>query len=192
MPGASNHSREALPVRATPSYAGHSPASEVASRVGRGNTKKGTRPERLLEAALLRLGLTFDSHVSGLPGNPDIVFREMKVAVFCDGDFWHGRRWPERKAKLSRGANAEYWLAKIGRNRARDREVGRELRALGWRVVRVWESDVRMDADRVARTVARRCRLTPETIDPTSHAPLRTSPGGADEPLGRCRSPSQP
>lgn len=175
-------SQGARPVRTTPSYAGLSPASEAASRVGRGNTKQGTRPERLLEAALLRLGLSFQTHVTHLPGNPDIIFPETQVAVFCDGDFWHGRRWAARKARLARGANAEYWLAKIARNRARDRLVGRELRALGWRVVRVWESDVRKDAERVARAIVRRGGLIPLRAEPGNPTPPCTAPGAADAP----------
>jgi DNA mismatch endonuclease, patch repair protein len=174
------------PVRTTPTYAGRTPASEVASRVGRGNKKTGTQPERLLEAALRRLRLSFRAHIAHLPGNPDIVFSRARVAVFCDGDFWHGRNWAERKAKLSRGANADYWLAKIERNRARDRAVGRELRAMGWRVVRVWESDVRKNADRVARAIVRRGGLTLRTADPAVPPPRRTGPGVADVP----RAPS--
>jgi DNA mismatch endonuclease (patch repair protein) len=48
--------------------------------------------------------------VAELPGKPDIVFYGARLAVFCDGDFWHGRNWPERKRKLSRGSNSEYWV----------------------------------------------------------------------------------
>lgn len=70
-----------------------------------------------------------------LPGTPDFVFPKQKLAVFVDGDFWHGH--PER-CRLP-VAHAEYWRVKIKRNRARDRAVDRELRACGWRVLRIWE-----------------------------------------------------
>jgi DNA mismatch endonuclease, patch repair protein len=119
----------------------------------------GTHPERLLEQAFRELGLSFKRHVARLPGNPDLVFSAQRVAVFCDGDFWHGRHWAKRKAKLSSGRNADYWVAKINRNRARDRIVARELESLGWVSVRVWESDVRRAPDRVARIVAKRAGL---------------------------------
>jgi DNA mismatch endonuclease (patch repair protein) len=78
-----------------------------------------------------------------LPGCPDLIVVQDRIAVFCDGDFWHGRNWSARKRKLHTGWNASYWVAKIERNRARDREVNRALRRMGWRVVRVWESDIR-------------------------------------------------
>jgi len=158
--------RKGRRIRRTPSYAGRSPASAAASRVGRGNTKVGTRPERLLRAALRRLGLNFRYQAGQLLGAPDILFPQEQIAVFCDGDFWHGRRWPERKVKLMRGTNAAYWVAKIARNRARDRSIGRVLRALGWRVIRVWETDVCRNPDRVARAIARRTGLTYSNVKP--------------------------
>jgi DNA mismatch endonuclease (patch repair protein) len=82
-----------------------------------------------------------------------VILVDHRVAVFCDGDFWHGRSWQQRKAQLASGWNAEYWVAKIGRNRQRDRIVNRQLSGLGWGVVRVWESDVRRDPGRVARKI---------------------------------------
>jgi DNA mismatch endonuclease (patch repair protein) len=141
--------------RSTPSYAGYSPASPKASRMGRGNRKTGTQPEQLLEGSLRRLGLRFRHHDQHLPGNPDIIFPSNKVAVFCDGSFWHGRNWQERKGKLMRGANADYWVTKISRNRQRDRRVNRQLLILGWHVIRVWDLDVCRDPERVARSIAR-------------------------------------
>jgi DNA mismatch endonuclease (patch repair protein) len=86
------------------------------------------------------------------------VIRRARVAVFCDGDFWHGRNWPQRRAKLARGWNASYWIAKIERNRARDRQTAKALRALGWHVVRVWESDVRRALAHAVRVVQRAIR----------------------------------
>lgn len=73
--------------------------------------------------------------------------------MFCDGDFWHGRNWLQRKRRLAAGWNAAYWVAKIERNRVRDRTVTIALRRLGWRVIRVWEGDVQRDPQRIAAKV---------------------------------------
>lgn len=136
------------------SFRGLKPASASASKVGRGNQKENTQPELLLGHALRRIGLHFSRHDQRLPGRPDFVFPKSRVAVFCDGDFWHGRRWVSRKRRLRIGHNAPYWVAKIRRNISRDRKQSREIRQLGWRVYRVWESDVRADPIRVALRIA--------------------------------------
>jgi len=86
-------------------------------------------------------------------GKPDIVFPSAKVAVFCDGDFWHGRDWPSLETALKGGANGGYWTAKIAANRSRDRWVTAELEAKGWRVLREWEGDIRKDPDIIARRI---------------------------------------
>lgn len=78
-----------------------------------------------------------------LPGNPDVVLPAARVSVFIDGDFWHGRDWPQRRRRLQTGANPEYWIRKIEYNMARDAAVTRELERSGWLVVRFWDSDVR-------------------------------------------------
>ena len=70
------------------------------------------------------------------------------MAVFCDGDFWHGRDWETRRQKLSRGTNSEYWLAKVQRNIERDQQNTRQLQAMGWTVLRFWESQIRSDRPR--------------------------------------------
>lgn len=88
-----------------------------------------------------------------LPGRPDIVFRSRRVAIFVDGDFWHGRALERRLAKLETGHNAPYWTAKIQRNVARDRRNDEALSAEGWRVLRFWETDIVRDPDAAARAV---------------------------------------
>jgi DNA mismatch endonuclease (patch repair protein) len=118
--------------------------------VGRADTKA----ELELRRALWALGLRYRKNVAALPGCPDIVFAHARVAVFVDGDFWHGRDWAARARKLERGANATYWQAKIAANRARDRRKCRELQADGWTVVRAWETDVLDDPASVAQEVA--------------------------------------
>ena len=86
--------------------------------------------------------MRYRKNVRELPGCPDIVFVYSRVVVFCDGDFWHGRNWEERRRKLEGGANAGYWIRKIESNMERDRRVSQELLSLGWRVVRFWESEI--------------------------------------------------
>lgn len=96
----------------------------------------GTKPERLVASLLRQSRIRFRRHAK-LPGTPDFVLVESNVAVFADGDFWHGRSFEESKAKLS-----PFWKDKITRNRARDRRVDKALRRLGYSVVRLWETDV--------------------------------------------------
>jgi DNA mismatch endonuclease (patch repair protein) len=138
-----------------PRYEGFRPRDVAASKVGAGNRRQNTTPEMLLRKALWRRGHRYRVQSSKLPGRPDIVLARYRVIVFCDGDFWHGRNWRQRKKKLSGGWNAEYWVAKIGRNRTRDRVVNRTLRMIGWRVIRVWESDVKRDPDQVAEKISK-------------------------------------
>jgi DNA mismatch endonuclease (patch repair protein) len=143
-----------------PRFAGLAARSKATSRVGAANRKKNTAPEILLRKALAANGLRFVVHATDLPGCPDLVIRRYRIAVFCDGDFWHGRRWSVRKKKLAIGWNGEYWVAKIERNRRRDRIVTRALRKLGWRVVRVWEGDVRRNPERAVAKILRVRRAT--------------------------------
>lgn len=115
---------------------------------------RDTKPEILLGRALRHLGLRFAAHDSRLPGKPDIVFRSHRLVIFVDGDFWHGRHWTSRRAKLLLGNNAAYWVAKIETNVRRDRRTNRALRSGGWFVTRVWESDIMRDVNAIARRVA--------------------------------------
>ena len=146
-------------TRTTPSFEELRPASESASRAARGASRKtNTRCELVLRRELWRRGLRYRVHVPGLPGRPDIVFAKRRLAIFCDGDFWHGRDLERRLAKLANGHNGTYWVAKVRRNVARDRENNDILEAAGWLVMRFWETDVlrapRQTADCVAKILA--------------------------------------
>lgn len=142
--------------RKAPSYKGLRPASHKASAAAKGSSRKAdTRHERLLRSELWRAGCRFRKNLANLPGKPDIVFTRVKLAVFCDGDFWHGRDWETRKAKLERGSNPGYWVRKIERNIERDGEHTRLLMAAGWSVMRVWESDILADPRGIARLIVR-------------------------------------
>lgn len=119
---------------------------------------KDTQPELMLRRALHRRGLRYRLHDKRLPGRPDIVFPRARVALFVDGDFWHGQGWQERgfasfEEQFANFREPDKWRGKIQRNMARDGEVNGEISALGWKVIRVWESDVRRDVEAVAELV---------------------------------------
>lgn len=119
--------------------------SQVMSRI----KDKNTTPERLVFSELRRRGIYFARHVKDLPGQPDVVFRRAKLAVFVDGDFWHGWRFSLWSHKLS-----HHWREKIAGNRSRDQRNFRRLRRLGWRVIRIWEHQIEQDVSKcVARVV---------------------------------------
>jgi DNA mismatch endonuclease (patch repair protein) len=136
--------------RSSPTFENLRAASARASATARAASgKANTRCEMTLRRQLWRRGLRYRLNSPTLPGRPDIVFPRYRVAVFCDGDFWHGRNLAMRVAKLSRGHNANYWMAKVQRNVARDRSQTRALRNAGWMVLRFWESDILHRADAI-------------------------------------------
>ena len=94
--------------------------------------------EQLVQQELRSNGLKFRRHVRALPGSPDIVFPTEKVAVFVDGDFWHGWRLPAWEHKLSK-----FWRDKLRANRTRDQRNFRRLRANGWKVIRIWQHELK-------------------------------------------------
>src|ERR1700682_2694340 len=103
--------------RTTPSFAGLHPASDSASTAARGaSAKTNTRCELVLRRELWRRGVRYRLLHPGLLGRPDIVFPKRGLVIFCDGDFWHGRDLEARLAKLARGHNASYWIAKVRQN----------------------------------------------------------------------------
>ena len=98
---------------------------------------RDTGLEKLVRSELHMRGLRFFKHVKELPGRPDIVFSRMRVAVFIDGDFWHGYRLPAWENGLS-----EFWKEKIRKNKDRDRKNFNKLREMGWSVIRLWQHQV--------------------------------------------------
>ncbi len=145
--------------RMSPSYLGCLPASADSAKAAKASSiKRDTEPELALRRALFARGLRYRIDDDALPGRPDVVFRRARVVVFCDGDFWHGRNLGERVAKLRRGHNPRYWVAKIRSNKARDDRTSADLTAAGWLVLRFWESDVRANAKKLAGTVHRAVR----------------------------------
>jgi DNA mismatch endonuclease (patch repair protein) len=111
---------------------------------------KNTTPERYIRSLLRAGGLRFRQHDRTLAGCPDFIFPEAKVAVFVNGDFWHGWRFPIWRHKLR-----AFWRNKIGGNRERDRRTFRMLRRLGWNVLRIWEHQVETDVVACVQRIAR-------------------------------------
>lgn len=138
-------------------YDGLEPASANASRAAKGaSAKRDTKPEIQLRQALRAIGVRgYRVDVATLPGRPDLVFTRLKLVVFCDGDFWHGRDLEARVERLARGHNAPYWVEKIRGNVVRDRRQEDELRAQGWTVLRFWERDIRDSRDVIAAEIQR-------------------------------------
>ena len=107
---------------------------------------KDTKPEMMVRKYLFSRGLRFRIQVRKLPGRPDIVLPKYKTVIFVDGCFWHGHEGC-RYYRLPK-SNVDFWKAKIERNIARDARSETELKELGWRVIRVWECDIRAAAGR--------------------------------------------
>ena len=109
---------------------------------------RDTGPERQIELMLKRSRRCFDTHARDLPGRPDFVFRRARVAVFIDGDFWHGWRFARWRIKLT-----DKWERKIAANMKRDIRNHAKLRRAGWKVVRIWEHQLERDADNCLRRI---------------------------------------
>ena len=117
---------------------------------------KDTRPEIKLRKELWRRGLRYRKNVCSLPGCPDIVISKVKLAIFCDGDFWHGHNWAIRGYKTLEDELKRYsekWANKIQKNISRDLQVTKELENFGWHVIRIWESDIKTNVTRCGAMV---------------------------------------
>jgi DNA mismatch endonuclease (patch repair protein) len=106
--------------------------------------------EVCVQRELHKLGLRFRRNCKNLNGSPDIVFPRRRVAVFIDGDFWHGWRLPAWEHKLT-----EFWRSKLRANRRRDQRNFRRLRAAKWTVIRLWEHEIRSDPRLCIRRILR-------------------------------------
>jgi DNA mismatch endonuclease (patch repair protein) len=114
---------------------------EQRSAVMRRVKGRDTAPELKVRRILWRLGARYRLHRKDLPGKPDIVLPGRKLAIFVHGCFWHGHTCA-RGSRVPK-ANRDYWLGKVGRNRARDIETRAKLEAMGWRVLVVWECSLK-------------------------------------------------
>ena len=126
---------------------------EKRSAVMRAVKGRDTTPELAVRCILRAAGIGYRLGGRGLPGRPDLVMQGRRVAVFVHGCFWHGHDC-KRGARQPK-ANADYWTAKIGRNRARDEAAADALADAGWRVVTIWECGIKAPgfADRLVAAV---------------------------------------
>lgn len=108
---------------------------------------KDTRIECKLRKALWEKGFRYRKNYATLPGKPDIVLTKYKIAIFCDGEFFHGKDWEVLKPRLESSNNSEYWIKKIDRNRKRDEEINKQLLFMGWTVIRFWGKDIQKDIE---------------------------------------------
>ncbi|MDX1251869.1 MAG: very short patch repair endonuclease [Gammaproteobacteria bacterium] len=117
---------------------------------------QNTGPEMLLRQALWAEGMRYRLHCgASLPGKPDIVFVRARLAVFVDGCFWHGCPLHGHTPKSSK----EYWLEKLKRNMARDKDTNRKLSELGWQPIRLWEHEINDDVSACVKRIAKAVRL---------------------------------
>lgn len=136
--------------------------SAVTSRMMAHVRNKDSKAELALRRALYARGLRYRLHARDVPGRPDVVIRSRRLAVFVDGDMWHGNEHKRRGLSCLADlfpTRTEWWVKKIERNMRRDQEVNEQLSAAGWTVVRIWESEVlddpQMAADRVLHALRR-------------------------------------
>jgi DNA mismatch endonuclease, patch repair protein len=118
--------------------------SEIMSHV----RSRHTEPEILVRYLIHRMGFRFRLHVDTLPGTPDIVLPRLRKIVFVNGCLWHGHARCSR-AKLP-SSNGEFWMAKVKRNKKRDRQVISDLQSLGWDVMVVWQCRLRSKTGQIA------------------------------------------
>jgi DNA mismatch endonuclease (patch repair protein) len=111
------------------------------SKIMRAIKSKNTSVEILLAKALWRRGHRYRKNDKTIFGTPDLVFKKYRIAVFVDGEFFHGYKWEEKKLKLQ--DNREYWISKIERNIERDNKVNEYLASTGWVVIRFWGADIK-------------------------------------------------
>ena len=112
---------------------------------------KNGKAETILAKRLWHEGYRYRRNYKKLPGSPDIALTTYRVAVFVDGEFWHGANWEERKAKLKH--NRKYWIEKIEENMARDKRVDLQLQEMGWTTIHFWEKQVLKHTDECLKVV---------------------------------------
>ncbi len=114
---------------------------------------RDTRIEVIFRKALWQKGYRYRKNDKKLPGHPDIVLTRYKIAIFCDGEFFHGKDWDSLKVRLENSNNSQFWIDKISRNRQRDQEINRRLLFEGWTVLRFWGQDIKKHTEECVRVV---------------------------------------
>ena len=122
--------------------------SLVMSRIKSRNTNLEVNFLRILSARLYPKGFRYRKHYNKVLGRPDIVFVREKIAVFLDGDFWHG--FDLKRGKMP---PRKYWLPKIRKNVERDKKVNATLRKIGWKVLRFWEHEIKKNPQAAIKSI---------------------------------------
>jgi len=117
---------------------------EISKRMANVHLKAG-KEEIALAKALWKRGFRYWKNYKKLPGSPDIAVLKYHIAIFVDGEFWHGKDWESKKKQLK--SNREYWIEKIEENIARDQRNDVLLKELGWLPIHFWEKDVNKELD---------------------------------------------
>jgi len=112
---------------------------------------KNSGIELILRKILWDRGLRYQKNPQNVYGKPDIVFKGRKVAVFCDGEFWHGFDWKHKQKELK--TNRKFWISKIERNIKRDQEVNETLISSGWHVLRFWGREIKKNPQKCAQLI---------------------------------------
>ena len=131
---------------------------EQITRNMRSNKSKDTKPELMLRKELWSRGMRYRKNYKALPGKPDMVFLRAKLAVFVDGQMWHGYDWEHQKNDFK--SNRDFWIPKIERNIERDLKVNQILNEQGWQVVRFWDFEIKKNvvacADKIEQAYSKR------------------------------------
>ena len=122
--------------------------SWVMSRIRGTNTKIDIKMKKMLKDS----GYKFEMYPK-MYGNPDFVNKRKKISIYCDGDFWHGYKYHEKKKP-----SKKFWRDKIETNMRRDRMYSRNLRREGWSVLRFWEHDIEKNPDKCTTRIKRKIR----------------------------------
>ena len=114
---------------------------------------KDTQNEVILRKALWNKGYRYRKNYQNLPGSPDIVLTKYKIAIFCDGEFFHGKDWEVLKPRLEKSNNSEFWIDKISHNRKRDDEINKRLLFEGWTVIRFWGDEIKKHTNECVKVI---------------------------------------
>lgn len=112
---------------------------------------KGSEIEKILAKQLWKNGYRYRKNDKTVYGKPDLTFKGLKIAVFCDSEFWHGKDWEKKKHEHK--SNVDFWHKKIERNIARDKEVNEFLRQNNWTVVRFWGREIKKNPEDCAKKI---------------------------------------
>lgn len=118
---------------------------EQRSKNMRAIKSKNTKIEVLLAKALYSRGYRYRRNNLGIYGKPDFTFRKLKIAIFCDSEYFHGKDWDQQKLRIK--TNSDFWHKKIEGNIKRDIEVNETLLKNGWKVIRFWGQEIKNNID---------------------------------------------